>query len=141
MRLRIDIVDVIYDNYYRGIVDGRNQGGSVKLPDKTVIPRDKLLRYLLLPREENDKSKFLASAGYTLANWEVLERELHQLSRTCEVSNLETSPFGIMYEVRGTLTGPNARTLDVVTIWIKLEATSETRFVTLFPHREVTRSK
>lgn len=94
-----------------------------------------MLRYLLLPREENDKSKFLASAGYTLANWEVLERDLRQLIKTHEVTDMETSPFGTKYEVHGTLIGPNGRILHVVTVWIKLEATGETRFVTLFPDR------
>lgn len=49
----------------------------MRLPKDVTIPHDKLLRYLLLPREENDKSKFLTSAGYTLANWEVLEHDLH----------------------------------------------------------------
>jgi hypothetical protein len=37
-------------------------GGSVKLPEDVVIPEDKLVRYLLLPREENDKSQFLGIA-------------------------------------------------------------------------------
>ena len=46
------------------------------------------------------------------------------------------SPYGIKYEVRGALTGPNNKTLHVVTIWITLAATGETRFVTLFPDRE-----
>ena len=78
----------------------------------------------------------LAAAGYTFANWEVLERDLHQLSKTHEVSDTENSPYGIKYEVRGTLTGPNGWTLHVVTAWITLEATGETRFVTLFPDRE-----
>jgi hypothetical protein len=49
------------------------------------------------------------------------------------------SPYGIKYEVRGSLTGPNGQTLRIVTVWITLEATGETRFVTLFPEREVTR--
>jgi hypothetical protein len=38
----------------------------VKLPADVVIAQEKLRHYLLLPREENDKSKFLAMAGYTL---------------------------------------------------------------------------
>lgn len=111
----------------------------MRLPRDVAIHEDKLVRYLLLPREENDKSKFLASAGYTLANWEVLERDLRWLTRDNEISDIETSPYGIKYEVRGALTGPNGRTLHVVTVWIKLEATGETRFVTLFPNREVER--
>jgi len=109
------------------------------LTENVIIPRDKLLRYLLLPREENDKSRFLALAGYTLANWKVLERDLRQLIEMREVSSVEISPFGTKYEVRGSLTGPNGKVLHVVTVWIKLEVTGKTRFVTLFPDREVTR--
>ncbi|MGH8064018.1 MAG: DUF6883 domain-containing protein [Candidatus Entotheonellia bacterium] len=108
----------------------------MKLPEVIVITQDKLLRYLLLPQEENDKSRFLASAGYTLANWELLEHNLRQFAETYEVSDREISPYGVKYEVHGTLNGPNGRMLHVVTVWITLEATGETRFVTLFPRRE-----
>ena len=111
----------------------------MKLPEDVVVPDDKLLRYLLLPREENDKSAFLAIAGYTLATWEVLRRDLHDLARFHEVTDTLTSPYGIKHEIRGALTGPDGQTLRVVTVWITLEATGETRFVTLFPDREVAR--
>lgn len=111
----------------------------MKLPDNVVIPDDKLLRYLLLPREENDKSEFLAIAGYTRATWEVLKRDLHDFARFHEITDTLTSPYGIKHESRGALTGPNGQTLHVVTVWITLEATGETRFVTLFPDREVAR--
>jgi hypothetical protein len=111
----------------------------MNLPVDVVIPADKLLRYLLLPREEHDKSRFLAIAGYTLATWEVLARDLFELVRSQEVSDVTISPYGIKYEVRGALTGPNSRTLHVVTVWITLAATGETRFVTLFPDREAHR--
>jgi hypothetical protein len=111
----------------------------VKLPGAIVISQDELLRYLLLPREENDQSRLLASAGYALANWQVLEHDLRQLAEVYEVFNIETSPYGPKYEIRGTLTGPNSRALPVVTIWIRLAATGETRFVTLFPDWEATR--
>jgi Domain of unknown function (DUF6883) len=111
----------------------------VKLPEDAVVPDDKLLRYLLLPREENDKSAFLAIAGYTLATWEVLRRDLQELARFYEVTDTITSPYGIKHEIRGALTGPNGQTLDIVTVWITLEATGGTRFVTLFPDKEVAR--
>jgi len=111
----------------------------VKLPEHTMIPDDKLLRYLLLPRDENDKSAFLAIAGYTLATWEVLKRDLHELAKLHEVADTITSPYGIKHEIHGVLTGPHGRTLHVVTVWITLEATGETRFVTLFPDREAAR--
>ncbi len=109
----------------------------MKLPEHVLISQDKLIRYLLLPREENDKSQFLAAAGYTLTNWDVLEHDLHQLAKMYDISDSETSPYGIKYEIRGPLLGPNGRTLPVVTIRMRLGATGETRFVTLYPDREV----
>lgn len=111
----------------------------MKLPENTMIPDDKFLRYLLLPHAENDKSAFLALAGYTLATWEVLKRDLHELAQLHEVADTITSPYGIKHEIHGVLTGPNGQTLHVVTVWITLEATGETRFVTLFPDREAAR--
>lgn len=111
----------------------------MKLPEDVVVPDDKLRRYLLLPREENDKSEFLAIAGYTLANWEVLRHDLQELARFHEVTDTLTSLYGMKQEIRGALTGPNGQTLRIVTVWITLEATGETRFVTLFPDREVAR--
>lgn len=108
----------------------------MKLPINVTISKDKLMRYLLLPRDENDKSQFLVFAGYTLANWQILESDLRQLAKTHEISYTEISPYGTKYEVRGTLAGPNGHTLHIVTVWIKLEGTEETRFVTLFPDRK-----
>jgi hypothetical protein len=108
----------------------------VKLPADVVIAQEKLRHYLLLPREENDKSKFLAMAGYTLANWETLDHDLRQLAITQDISITEPSLYGTKYEVCGQLRGPNGRTLPVVTVWITLHATGETRLVTLFPDRK-----
>jgi hypothetical protein len=107
----------------------------VKLPADVVIAQEKLRYYLLLPREENDKSKLLATVGYTLANWETLDHDLRQLAIAQDISNTEPSLYGTKYEVCGQLRGPNGRTLPVVTVWITLHATGETRLVTLFPDR------
>ena len=108
----------------------------MKLPDDVVIPEDKLVRYLLLPHEENDKSQFLGIAGYTLTTWEVLAHDLYDLAKTHEISAVVISPYGIKWEVQGILPGPNGQVLYVVTVWITLEASGETRFVTLFPDKE-----
>lgn len=109
-----------------------------RVPIDVIIPDDKLLNYLLLPREENDKSKFLNSAGYYITNCEILAHDLRQLIQANEVSDVSASAYGTKYEIRGILNGPNGRALHVVTIWIKLDATENLRFVTLFPDREVT---
>lgn len=108
----------------------------MKLPEDVVISEDKLVRYLLLPRQESDKAQFLGIAGYTLATRGVLARDLHHLAQTHEISDMSPSPYGTKWEVQGTLVGPNGQALRVVTVWITLAASGETRFVTLIPDRE-----
>ena len=53
-----------------------------------------------------------------------------------EISAKAISLYGIKWEVQGSLTGPNGQILYVVTVWITLETSGETRFVTLFPDKE-----
>ena len=84
----------------------------------------------------NPGSSLLQGRPWPRGRW---ARDLFELVRSQEVSDVTISPYGIKYEVRGALTGPNSRTLHVVTIWITLAATGETRFVTLFPDREAHR--
>jgi len=48
----------------------------MKLPQNTRIPHEKLLKYLLVFKDEDDKSKFLSIAGYGLSNWELLEKDI-----------------------------------------------------------------
>jgi len=48
----------------------------VKLPSDTVIAPEKLTSYLLIRQARGDKSAFLATAGYTLANSKQLLHDL-----------------------------------------------------------------
>ena len=66
----------------------------------------------------------------------MLARDLHDLAKTHEISNEVISPYGIKWEVQGSLTGPNGQVLYVVTVWMTLETSGETRFVTWFPDKE-----
>jgi hypothetical protein len=77
----------------------------VKLPTDVVIAPDKLRHYLLLPREENDKSQFLAVAGDTSANWQTLDHDLRQLAMTHEVASAEPSPYGTKTRFMGYCVG------------------------------------
>jgi len=51
----------------------------MKLPPDSVISDRKLKEYLLSPRLEDDKSGFLAIAGYTPTHWHELEADLRNL--------------------------------------------------------------
>jgi len=108
----------------------------MKLPRDVVIAEEKLTQYLLVWRARNDKSGYLAQAGYNLSDWEVLEAGLRRLAVTAEAESEGTGPFGEILSVRGELYGPNGVILKVKTMWIRLAERDETRFVTLVPDKE-----
>ena len=107
----------------------------MKLPADAVIARDKLTRYLLRKLPENDKSGFLALAGYTPENPERLEADLRSQILTQDADFVETTEYGGKHRIRGDLTGPNGRTLRVLTLWLAEDATGTTKFITLYPAR------
>ena len=108
----------------------------MKLPQKKVISEKKLREYLLTPRIEDDKAGFLTLAGYSLENWRVLEEDLPRLVEEEEALLIRTTQYGEIYHVKGQSIGPNDQILYVITVWIQLYATGETRFVTLVPDKE-----
>lgn len=109
----------------------------MRIPSDAIIPREKLTQYLLRFQPDNDKSKFLAQAGFTLDNPDALEAALRALIATHDAVLDAHNRFGDFYRVEGTLKGINARDLLVVTIWIlRTEEESHYRFVTLKPGRK-----
>ncbi len=73
----------------------------MKLPQNTLIATEKLTRYLLVQRKYNDKSKWLAQAGYTLANWKTLKKDLTRQILPLEAVPIERTRYGQMYEISG----------------------------------------
>src|SRR5215208_6609182 len=105
----------------------------MRFSSQWVIAREKLTQYLLLPKEVDDKSKFLAQAGFTPINVDSLEAALRKLVQTYEPIYDLTNEYGDFYRVEGELIGPLGK-LAVVTIWIaKRKGTGEFHFVTLKP--------
>jgi len=107
----------------------------MKLPPDTVIATTKLDEYLLRHRDEDDKSGFLALAGYTLENVDRLLNDLRTQLLPLDAEFFDQTEYGAKYQIRGTLTGPNGRVLPVVSIWMKEDATGKAKFVTLFPDK------
>jgi hypothetical protein len=109
----------------------------MKLHADTIIAPAKLTHYLLIFRPVDDKSKFLARAGYSLENWQQLESDIRSQILPLEaMPSDEVNRFGDMYEIRGSLTGPNGWSLRVITIWMIEYATGQTKFITLYPNKE-----
>jgi hypothetical protein len=108
----------------------------MKLPDDAIIPDDKLTRYLLVPKARNDKSKFLAQAGFNLENPEVLKQALRSLINTNPAIEDSRNEYGTFYRVTGQLSGLNGVALSVVTIWLQRKVDGKYQFVTLKPLKE-----
>jgi hypothetical protein len=106
----------------------------MKLPTDTVIARQKLTDYLLSPRDDHDKSGFLRIAGYAPADAVRLEADLRTQILNREAAPAGESPYGQKYIIRGTLTGPNGRSLHILSVWMRENATGLTKFITLYPN-------
>jgi hypothetical protein len=82
---------------------------------------------------ENDKSGFLALAGYTLENADRLGSDIRSQILTEEAEFVAGTEYGDTYCIRADITGPNGKSLRVMTIWLTEEATGTTKFITLYP--------
>jgi hypothetical protein len=102
--------------------------GSIRIPDA------KLTQYLLVPRREDDKSKFLAQAGFTANNPDQLKHAILTLIQTHDAVSDRQDRYGTYYVIEGPLIGPNG-TLVVVTVWIERTVDGIIQFVTLKPKR------
>ncbi len=105
----------------------------VFLPQDALIAEAKLTQYLLVPLPKDDKSKFLAQAGYTLDKWEQLEQDLRTQVLTQPADLIETTRYGEKYAIRACLQGVNGVELDILTIWMVVNGA--TKFVTLVPDK------
>jgi hypothetical protein len=106
----------------------------MKLRGTILIPDTKLTDYLLVPRREDDKSKFLSQAGFTADNPDHLKKAILNLIQTYDAASDRQNKYGTYYLVEGPLIGPNA-TLIVVTVWIERAIDGIIQFVTLKPKR------
>jgi hypothetical protein len=108
----------------------------VRIPTDAIIPDDKLTRYLLVYKARNDKSKFLAQAGFTQENPEALRAAIQAVAESGEAVEDRTNEYGTFYQVEGELTGTNEVNLSVTTIWLQRQIDCKFQFVTLKPRKE-----
>jgi hypothetical protein len=106
----------------------------MKIPEDAIIPKEKLTKYLLTQRRKSDKSRFLAQAGFTPENPDVLDRALRKLIAEFDATSDRHNEYGTFFRVEGELYGPHG-ILSVVTVWILHPNDNRYRFVTLKPAR------
>lgn len=109
----------------------------MKIPaEEAIIPREKLTKYLLVPQVRNDKSKFLAQAGFTQDNPDMLETAIRHILAENEAIQDREDEYGISYRVSGSLVGLDDRALAVITVWMYGTKEQNYRFITLKPNKE-----
>ena len=119
--------------YERSLKNRNEKKLSVKIPVDAIIPEAKLTKYLLAFKPRNDKSRFLAKAGFTVENSQRLKLAIQQLSRSQEAIPDRINEYGTFYSVSGTLQGINGIDLLVVTIWLERKTDNKFQFITLKP--------
>ena len=99
-----------------------------------VIPAEKNRDYLLSQVHPvgRYKSVVFRALAYSADQWQVLERDLRALL-LAEATALEVTEHGSKYAVRGAITGPNGRTMAVLSVWIILFGETAPRFLTAYP--------
>lgn len=108
----------------------------MKLPDDSVISTEKITDYLLKWQPDNDKSKFLGRTGYYLENWQQLSEDIRTQILSSEAELIRKTDYGDLFRIRDELSGPNGKTLRVITVWMIEHKSRQTKFITLFPDKE-----
>jgi hypothetical protein len=122
---------------YSWLIRETVRGGlNVKLPnpEKTLISREKIEGYLLSPLHlvGRHKAAFFGSLGYTQSEWRTLERDVRRLV-TGNARLVAETEYGKKYEIHGLITGPNGRSVTIVTAWIVHHGEDFPRFITAYP--------
>jgi hypothetical protein len=107
---------------------------DMKLPKNTIIAPEKLKHYLLKPQKNNDKSKWLASAGYLQNNWQNLIDDLRIDILSKDAIFVKSNEYGDYYRIDGILNAP-LKNLQVTTIWMKERHTKFVKFITMYPNK------
>lgn len=108
----------------------------MKISVNATITREKITDYLLKRQPDNDKSKFLARAGYSSDNWQRLLEDIRTQILPTEAELMRKTAYGDLFRIRGKLLGPNGVSLRVITVWMAEYASQQTKFITLFPDKE-----
>lgn len=108
---------------------------NMRIPPDAEISRDKLENYLLVHRPWDDKSRFLARAGFDRSNWAKLEQAIRQLAARVEAVENGRNEYGVFWRIEGELIGPAGGGLPVAVIWIERLIDGGIHLVTLKPLR------
>lgn len=103
--------------------------------DDAFIPEDKLIGYLLSAAHPvgRFKARLFNAVGYDSADAQILGQALINIAHKEEVTETNSTPYGTMYVIDGTLQTPSGAALRMRTVWIISTGESCPRLVTAYP--------
>ncbi len=107
----------------------------MKIPEDAIISEEKFIHYLLVKRDYDDKSIFLALAGYNLSNYKYLIGEIRRLIFENDAVEDHTDEYGTFFKVSGYINGQTGIKIKVKTVWMKRKVDGLFQFVTLIPEK------
>ncbi len=109
----------------------------MKLPqaDKAIVPREKLIDYILSESHPvgSSKAKFFRGLGFDETNVGKLAKSLLRIAKENDVKNVRKFSYGTNYIVEGTIETPIGKTVKIVTVWFIKTEKSRPSFVTAYP--------
>lgn len=107
----------------------------MEMPSGLLIQEKKLTKYLLVYQAKDDKSEFLALAGYSLQNWQTLKQDILNAVEGAEIAEIVPTDWGTRFKVKSQWNGINGQLIRVFTIWQQDESSDTIRLVTLYPNK------
>ncbi len=109
----------------------------MKLPnsEKAVIPRVKVVDYLLSPSHQHGRHKaaFFKRFGFEAESWRRLASALMRHAAEQNVAKIEDTPFGTRYTVEGGLISPSGESMRIRSVWFIDKGEEIPRLVTAYP--------
>ncbi|MBV8753778.1 MAG: hypothetical protein JO328_13040 [Hyphomicrobiales bacterium] len=107
--------------------------------DRAIVPRAKIVNYLLSDRHSGGRSKaqFLAHFGFRAQDWHILRDALITHATANDITASYHTPFGTKHEIDGPLPTPDGRAPIVRVIWFVQSQETVPRLVTLVPRRTI----
>lgn len=93
---------------------------TLKNYECAIIEEAKLVGYSLNPAHPVGGHKarvFQSALGFNQENWQELESEIRTKLPYYPATKLDETSFGIKFSVYLPITGPNLRTVEVLTVW------------------------
>lgn len=127
----------ILDQNFKRQIENTSKVDIIEMNLQTFanVPKEKLIGYALNPDHPVGKEKaraFKVALGYIKENSEELREKILELFDEKDLVLKREGKYGKQYEQIMKITGPNGKTANVLTAWIKENESSEPRLVSVY---------